>query len=291
MTIAVYGKAIDAEFAEATKNLFAALEKYKVKVTIYLPLLDYISINLSFTPYYQDTFRNPSELKGTDVLISLGGDGTFLDSISLVQDMEIPIMGINFGRLGFLASTSIPEIDNSIDLLMASKYKIEQRSMLQLISPDNLFNPFPYALNDFVVRNSVSSLLHVNTFINNEYLTTYWSDGLIVSTPTGSTAYSLSVGGPILTPSLNAFLLSAIAPHHLTVRPLVIPDDNDIDIEVSGREGSVIVSLDSRNLELPIPVKLSLRKAPFKANVICLDGTSFYRTIRSKLLWGMDKRN
>jgi NAD+ kinase len=291
MTVAVYGKKIDAEFAEATRNLFAALEKYQVDVIIYLPLLDYIKNNLSFTPSISGTFKSPQELKNTDVMISLGGDGTFLDSIALVQDSEIPIMGINLGRLGFLATTSIPEIDNSIDLLMASKYSIEKRSMLQLFSDNQLFDPFPYALNDMVVRNSVSGLLHVNTYINGDYLSTYWADGLIIATPTGSTAYSLSVGGPILNPNLSAFVLSAIAPHHLTVRPLVIPDDSIIELEVTGRNEELIVSLDSRNIRVPQPVRLLLKKAPFKANVICLKGTTFYRTIRSKLLWGMDKRN
>lgn len=291
MTIAVYGKKIDAEFAEATRNLFAALEKYRVNVLIYLPLLDYIKSNLSYTPHIGGTFKATQDLKETDVMISLGGDGTFLDSIALVQDMGIPIMGINLGRLGFLATTSIPEIDNSIDLLMASKYTIEKRSMLQLVSDTKLFDSFPYALNDMVIRNSVAGLLHVNTYINGDYLSTYWADGLIIATPTGSTAYSLSVGGPILTPSLSAFVLSAIAPHHLTVRPLVIPDDSLIELEVSGRDEELIVSLDSRNTRVPQPVKLMLKKAHFNANVICLKGATFYRTIRSKLLWGMDRRN
>lgn len=291
MTIAVYGKRIDAEFAEATRNLFAALEKYRVNVLIYLPLLDYIKTNLWYTPNVNGTFITTQDLKETDIIISLGGDGTFLDSIALVQDIGIPIMGINLGRLGFLATTSIPEIDNSIDLLMASKYSIEKRSMLQLFSENQLFDPFPYALNDMVVRNSVSGLLHVNTYINGDYLSTYWADGLIIATPTGSTAYSLSVGGPILTPNLSAFVLSAIAPHHLTVRPLVIPDDSLIELEITGRDEELIVSLDSRNIRVPQPVKLMLKKAPFNANVVCLKGTTFYRTIRSKLLWGMDKRN
>ncbi len=291
MTIAVYGKKIDAEFAEATRNLFAALEKYGVKVIVYLPLLDYIKANLPYIPRFSGTFKTSDDLKDTDVMISLGGDGTFLDSIVLVQAMEIPIMGINLGRLGFLASTSIPEIDNSIDLLMASRYTIEKRSMLQLLSSTNLFDPFPFALNDMVVRNSLLGLLHIKTFIDGDYLSTYYADGLIIATPTGSTAYSLSVGGPILTPNLSAFVLSAIAPHHLTVRPLVIPDNSLIELEVAGRDGELIISLDSRNIRVPQPVKLALKKAPFQANVICLEGTTFYRTIRSKLLWGLDKRN
>lgn len=291
MKIAVYGKRIEPEFAEATRNLFSALEKYRVSIIIYLPLLDYIKANLSFTPSIYGTFKSAEELKDSDVMISLGGDGTFLDSITLVQATEIPIMGINFGRLGFLATTSIPEIDNSIDLLMASKYTLEKRSMLELVSESNLFHPFPFALNDVVIRNSLSGLLHINTYINGDYLSTYWADGLIVATPTGSTAYSLSVGGPILTPSLSAFALSAIAPHHLTVRPLVIPDDSIIDLDVAGRDSELIVSMDSRSIKVAQPVKFRLKKAPFSANVICLKGTTFYRTIRSKLLWGMDKRN
>lgn len=291
MTIGVYGKKIGAEFTEATRNLFAALEKYQVDVLLYLPLLDFIKANLSFIPNFRGTFINSNDIKGIDIMISLGGDGTFLDSITLVQDSGIPVMGINLGRLGFLATTSIPEIDNSIDLLMASKYTVEQRSMLQVDVGSHYFEPFPFGLNDFVVRNVGSGLLHVSTSINGNYLSTYWADGLIVSTPAGSTAYSLSVGGPILTPSLSAFVLSAIAPHHLTVRPLVIPDDSYIELEVSGREGGVMLSLDSRISQVQLPVRVALKKSPFHANVICLKGNTFYRTIRSKLLWGMDKRN
>ncbi len=291
MTIGIYGKRIDPEFAKATRSLFASLEKYRADVQLYLPLLDFIKEELSFTPYYKYTFSSSSEIQDIDVMISLGGDGTFLDTITLVQDRGIPVMGINFGRLGFLATTSIPEISNSIDLLIASKYSVEQRSMLEVIKGRELFGSFPFGLNDFVIRNIGSGLLHVNTYINSDYLSTYWADGLIVSTPTGSTAYSLSVGGPILAPSLSAFVLSAISPHHLTVRPLVIPDNSLIELEVTGREGKVFMSLDSRSVNVELPIRVTLKKAMFMANVICLKGNSFYRTIRSKLLWGMDKRN
>ncbi|HPI44751.1 MAG TPA: NAD(+) kinase, partial [Tenuifilaceae bacterium] len=160
-----------------------------------------------------------------------------------------------------------------------------------VVSETNFFQSFPYGLNDFTIQKSGTAMLNINTYIDNEYLSTYWADGLIISTPTGSTAYSLSVGGPIVNPNLSAFILSAIAPHHLTVRPLVIPDTSTLRLEASGRDGKVLLSLDSRNIICESPITIQIKKAPFSANVICLEGTTFYRTLREKLLWGIDKRN
>lgn len=292
MKIAIYGKNIESEHIGALKELFSQLEKYHVEVCIYKPLIDYISNKLSFTPTIHNAYDRPEEIKGkVDFMISLGGDGTFLDSVSFVQESNIPIMGINLGRLGFLATISIPEMNDAIDLLMAGKYKVEKRSMLEVISTSNLFTSFPFGLNDFTMQKSGTSMLKVNTYIDDEYLSTYWADGLIVSTPTGSTAYSLSVGGPIVSPNLSAFILSAIAPHNLTVRPFVIPDTSTLKLEATGRDGKVFLSLDSKSLICDSPLTVTLKKAPFHANVICLEGTTFYRTLRGKLLWGVDKRS
>lgn len=292
MIIAVYGKYIEPEYKIALIDLFSQLEKYKVEVWVYGPLLNYLNEKLSFELSNNKTYNEPAEIKDkVNFMISLGGDGTFLDSVAFVQESNTPIMGINFGRLGFLATISIPEMNDSIDLLMTGRYKVEKRSMLEVISESNFFSTFPYGLNDFTLQKSGTAMLKVNTYIDDEYLSSYWADGLIVSTPTGSTAYSLSVGGPIINPSVSALILSAIAPHHLTVRPLVIPDTSTLKLEATGRDGKVLLSLDSRSLVCETPLTIVLKKAPFQANVICLEGTTFHRTLRSKLLWGVDKRN
>lgn len=292
MIIAIYGKHIDPEYTNALKDLFNQLEKHKVEIWIYNPLLDYLKDRLFFTPQVKKTYNQQEEIKGTvHFMISLGGDGTFLESVAFVQNAGIPIMGINFGRLGFLANISILEMKDAIDLLISEKYKIEKRSMIEISSESILFAEFPYALNDFTIQKSGTAMLKVNAYIDDEYLSTYWADGLIVSTPTGSTAYSLSVGGPIVSPKVSALILSAIAPHHLTVRPLVIPNTCTLKLEASGRDGNVLISLDSKNIVCKSPLTITLKKAPFQAEIICLEKTTFYKTLRSKLLWGVDKRN
>ncbi|MGE0077056.1 MAG: NAD kinase [Bacteroidales bacterium] len=292
MTIAVYGKYIEPEYLSALRILFTQFENHKVDIWIYSDFLDYLKNNLSFQPLIIGTYQTPKDIKNqVNFMISLGGDGTFLESVAFVQESNTPIMGINFGRLGFLANISIPEMNDAIDLLMAGKYKVEKRGMLQIISEPNFFESFPYGLNDFTIQKAGTAMLKVNTYIDDEYLSTYWADGLIVSTPTGSTAYSLSVGGPIVSPNISAFILSAIAPHHLTVRPLVIPDTSTLRLEASGRDGKVLLSLDSKNIICNSPLSIQLKKAPFFVNVICLEGTTFYKTLRGKLLWGVDNRN
>lgn len=292
MIIAVYGKHIESEYNIILGDLFAQLKKYNAEIWVYEPLLNYLKNNLSFNINNIKGYNKPEEIKGkADYMVSLGGDGTFLDSVAFVQESNIPIMGVNFGRLGFLANISIPEMNNAIDLLFAGRYNVEKRSMLEVVSETNFFQSFPYGLNDFTIQKSGTAMLNINTYIDNEYLSTYWADGLIISTPTGSTAYSLSVGGPIVNPNLSAFILSAIAPHHLTVRPLVIPDTSTLRLEASGRDGKVLLSLDSRNIICESPIAIQIKKAPFSANVICLEGTTFHRTLREKLLWGIDKRN
>lgn len=292
MIIAVYGKHIEPEYTIVLGDLFAQLKKYNAEIWVYHPLLNHLKSNFSFNISNIKGYNKPEEIKGkADYMVSLGGDGTFLDSIAFVQEANIPIMGVNFGRLGFLANISIPEMNNAIDLLFSGRYIVEKRSMLEVVSETNFFQSFPYGLNDFTIQKSGTAMLNINTYIDNEYLSTYWADGLIISTPTGSTAYSLSVGGPIVNPNLSAFILSAIAPHHLTVRPLVIPDTSTLRLEASGRDGKVLLSLDSRNIICESPITIQLKKAPFSANVICLKGTTFHRTLREKLLWGIDKRN
>ncbi len=229
-----------------------------------------------------------------DLLVSVGGDGTILRAITFVQDLGIPIIGINTGRLGFLATIQVDGIENAIQDIIDGKYIISERSLLSVeTTPKNeTITSLNFALNEVAVsRKNTTSMITVETHLDNEYLTSYWSDGLIVSTPTGSTGYSLSCGGPVITPGTNSFVLTPIAPHNLSARPLVIPDTTEIQLKVDGREEQHLVSLDSRIATLDNGTLIKIKKAPFKIKMIDLLNESFLTTLRKKLLWGEDKRN
>jgi len=229
-----------------------------------------------------------------DLLISVGGDGTMLRAITFVRDFSIPIVGINTGRLGFLATIQKDNIVNAIDDIIKGNYKISERSLLCIkTEPENdSFLDFNIALNEIAVsRKNTTSMITVETSLNNEYLTSYWADGLIISTPTGSTGYSLSCGGPVIMPDADSFTITPIAPHNLNARPLVIPDSTEIKLKVSGREDNYLVSLDSRIATLDNNSTVIIKKAAFKIKMVELEGESFISTLRKKLLWGEDKRN
>jgi NAD+ kinase len=232
--------------------------------------------------------------KPVQVLISIGGDGTILRAITFVRDFSIPIVGINTGRLGFLATIQNDTIESAIDEIIKGDYRISERSLLTIGTvPDNqeLFE-FNCALNEIAVsRKNTTSMITVETSLNNEYLTSYWADGLIISTPTGSTGYSLSCGGPVIMPEADSFILTPIAPHNLNARPLLVPDTTEIKLRVSGREDSYLVSLDSRIATLSNNSTVIIKKAPFKIKMVELKNESFLYTLRKKLLWGEDKRN
>jgi len=290
--IAIYGKYLEAPFKNDLELLFEILKKRQVELVIYAPFHDFLINEFGIKPNVKALFRSSGEVKHlADFMLSLGGDGTFLESVAFVEDSCIPVLGINFGRLGFLANISTEDIDDAIDMLLAGKFYVEKRSMLQLVSSEKYQIDFPFGLNDLTLQKKGTSMITVNAYIDNEFLCTYWADGLIISTPTGSTAYSLSVGGPILSPSLSAILISPIAPHHLTVRPFVIPDSCTLRLEVTGRSEGVLISIDSQSKTLSLPLTLEVKKASFYIGVVNLQGTNFYKTLRNKLLWGADKRN
>jgi len=229
-----------------------------------------------------------------DLLVSVGGDGTILRAITFVQDLGIPIIGINTGRLGFLATIQVDGIEDAIQDIIDGKYKISERSLLSIeTTPENKdITSLNFALNEITVsRKNTTSMITVETHLDNEYLTSYWSDGLIVSTPTGSTGYSLSCGGPVITPGTNSFVLTPIAPHNLSARPLVVPDTTEIQLRVNGREEQHLVSLDSRIATLDNGTLIKIKKASFKIKMVDLLNESFLDTLRKKLLWGEDKRN
>lgn len=229
-----------------------------------------------------------------NLLFSIGGDGTMLHAVSAIKDLKIPLAGINTGRLGFLASIPKESIKKSISEIINGKYAISERSLLDIsIVPEEVsLKKLNFALNDIsVIRKNTTSMIKIEAFLNGEYLTTYWSDGLIVSTPTGSTAYSLSCGGPILMPTTDSFIITPISVHNLNVRPVVIPDDTVIKLKISGRDDKYLMSLDSRTTVLPNHSEITIKKSPFTVNIIQLHNESFIKTLRKKLLWGEDKRN
>lgn len=230
---------------------------------------------------------------GIDMLLSIGGDGTMLDAVPLVGASGIPILGINMGRLGFISSVAKEEIRQTIPLILEGRYTTEQRSLLELVSPQGVFDDsVSYALNEInIIRNPIHSLLSVKVFVNDLFLNTYWGDGILMATPTGSTAYSMSAGGPILTPDSKNFVITPIAAHNLTVRPIVIPDDSVVRIRVEGREKKFVFSMDSRACALDTSVELVVRKAGFSIRTVRMEGTDFFSTIRNKLMWGKDNRN
>jgi NAD+ kinase len=233
-----------------------------------------------------------SVINSFDVVLSLGGDGTLLETVTLVRDRGIPVLGINLGRLGFLASVSKNEIYYAVDELIKGAYKLDKRNLLYLECEEKFFGEVNFALNDFVIhKNDTSSMITIHAFINGEFLNSYWGDGLIISTPTGSTGYSLSCGGPILFPQSDSFVVTPVSPHNLNVRPIIISDKSVLSFEVEGRSSSFLLSLDSRSCSVNYDVPMAIRKAPFTINLVQFDSTNYLKTLRTKLSWGVDSRN
>ena len=290
MTIALFGKTIAPENGEYMRQLFAELAKNQVEIVVYQPFVELVKTFVPAGVNY-NVFTSNADLNA-DLLFSIGGDGTILDTVPFVLDSGISVAGINMGRLGFLSSISKNEIANAVNSVLTGDYTVEQRSLLELVSPEKVFDDVKYALNELnVIRNPEHSLLAIKVFVDDVYLNTYWGDGILLATPTGSTAYSLSAGGPIIAPNAKNFVITPIATHNLTVRPVVIPDDSTIRIQVEGREKSFVFSMDSRNCTLDTSVQLEVRKAGFCLNLVRMRGEDFFGTIRNKLMWGKDNRN
>ena len=290
MTIALFGKNIAPENGDYMRRLFKELSDNQVKITIYQPFADLVK---AFVPegVNYTVFHSHDDLNA-DILFSIGGDGTILDTVPFVRDSGMPVLGINMGRLGFLSSISKNEIGEAVKSVLAGDYSVEHRTLLELVAPENVFGDVRYALNELnVIRNPEHSLLAIKVFVDDVYLNTYWGDGILLATPTGSTAYSLSAGGPIIAPNAKNFVITPIATHNLTVRPVVIPDDSVIRIQVEGRERKFVFSMDSRNCTLDTSVQLEVRKAHFCLNLVRMRGEDFFGTIRNKLMWGKDNRN
>ncbi|MBL7873185.1 MAG: NAD kinase [Cyclobacteriaceae bacterium] len=237
-------------------------------------------------------FELGDNLRSLDFFFSLGGDGTMLESVTYIGKSEIPLLGINTGRLGFLATTSRDDIDSALENLFTENFKVESRTMLRLNSSSKLFEPLNFALNDFtIMKKDTSSMITVHVYVDGELLNSYWSDGIIVSTPTGSTGYSLSCGGPLVYPKSESFIITAVSPHNLGTRPIVISDKSAMTFEIEGRSNKYLVSLDSRFETVDDSVKLKLRKERFNVRLVQLPGHHYFNTLRQKLNWGLDIRN
>ncbi|MEE6187294.1 NAD kinase [Mycovorax composti] len=292
MKVAVYSRGIAPSTYEDVKTFFEELRHYKLKYVLYKPLYEELKepLNLSDrTP----TFTVSEDLDSdVEFIIGLGGDGTLLDTITLIKDKPISIMGINFGRLGFLSSIGRDNLALAIKALALRTYISEKRTLIHVDADVPIFGDIPFGLNEFAIhKRDTASMLKIHTYINGELLNTYWADGIIVSTPTGSTGYSLSCGGPIVFPDSENFVITPVAPHHLNVRSLVVNDNSIISFEIESRWDEIICALDSRKEIISKNVSLAVRKEKFSVNLIRLSENNFLHTIQTKLIWGLDRRN
>lgn len=292
MKAAIYSRVMEDNQQEDVQSFFDELEKQKIEPVIFQQFFDQIKDSIHL-PSNTKTFSLSEDLTSEiEFIISLGGDGTLLDTITLVRDKHISIMGINFGRLGFLASIGRDEVRMAVKAMAKRTYVVDKRTMIHLDANIPMFGNVPYALNDFSVhKRDVAAMIKIHTYLNGEFLNTYWADGLIVATPTGSTGYSLSCNGPVVFPDSGSFVITPVAPHNLNVRPIIVPDDNIISFEIESRSEQIICALDSRREIVSKNVQLAVRKESFGISLVRLSENNFLQTLRNKLTWGLDKRN
>lgn len=290
MKIAIYSRGGESVPLDHLNELLLALNRARCTPYLFAPFAAQVKEGLTSEIH---TFSSSADLEDDfDCMISLGGDGTMLDTVTLIRDKNIPLLGVNFGRLGFLASLGKEDMSTAVTALVERTYVIEKRSLIHVDANVPLFGETPYALNEFVIhKKDTSSMIKIHTYLNGEFLNTYWADGLIVSTPTGSTGYSLSCNGPVVFPDTESFIITPVAPHNLNVRPIVIPDHNVISFEVEGRMDQFICTMDSRKESVDTNVQLAVKKEDFKINLVRLNENNFLQTLRKKLAWGFDTRN
>ncbi len=291
MKVAVYGLKASEEQKTSFEEFFAELNRRNIHYTIEKEfqqiLKDELSLHID-----SETFTSYEDLQSAiDLFFTFGGDGTILSAATIIQDKNIPVVGVNTGRLGFLATINLEVLFESLENILSGNYRISSRSLIEVHSDDTEIE-FPFALNEITVtRRETTSMITVDTYVNGEFLNSYWADGLIVSTPTGSTGYSLSCGGPIVHPENNTLIVTAIAPHNLNVRPFTISDQSVLDLKIKSRVGEYFLSLDARNKPLSTDVKLQLRKAKFKIKIVEPNDKTYLMTLREKMFWGSDRRN
>ncbi len=292
MLVALYNRTFNPEDAPTLLRILQLLEQNKLQMVFYKEFYERLQPYMQFacTPRI---FTGKKDLPPhTDMLFSLGGDGTMLDAVCFVGNTNIPLIGVNLGRLGFLAAILEEEVEGAILSLVKGSYTLEKRSLLHLDSNIPLFDGAPFALNEFTIhRQDTSSMIKIHTYLNGEFLNTYWADGLIVATPTGSTGYSLSCGGPVVFPQTSSFVITPVAPHNLNTRPIVVPDDNVISFEIEGRTEQFLCTLDARTETIRSNVQLAVKRESFQVSLVRPDEHNFLKTLRHKLYWGIDKRN
>ncbi len=292
MKIALFGHRFNTIYLKKVLNMIDLLNKKNTDLIIDENLYNVIEPYIEFRekPFL---FSKYGQLdKDTDMMISLGGDGTLLDAVTVIRDSGVPILGINIGKLGFLSSISIDESEDAIKSIFRKEYELDKRSLVKLEEPSNLFGDLNYGLNEFsVIKRDTSTMITISAYVDDLFLNTYWADGLIIATPTGSTGYSLSCGGPIISPESNNLIITPIAIHNLTVRPIVIPGNCRIKLRVEGRQQDFLCVLDSRSRALHSPAEMIISRTDFQINLVCLGKKDFFKTIRNKLAWGIDKRN
>jgi NAD+ kinase len=289
MRVAIYSRGGQTLQEQDLKSLLDLLSQAGIDAVVFKLLKDQYA-GLADLP---NVFEGAADLdEHIDALISLGGDGTLLDTVCLVRDKQIPVLGINYGRLGFLASLGKETIEEAVKALQERTYVLDRRGLLHLDASIPMFGEEPFALNELVIhKREFSPMIKIHTYLNGDFLNTFWSDGLIVSTPTGSTGYSLSCNGPVVFPESESFVITPIAPHNLNIRPIVVPNNNVISFEVEGRADDFICTLDSRKEVVAKTVQLAVRKESFSFNLVRLNENNFLRTLREKLTWGFDTRN
>lgn len=293
MLVTIHGRVFKEEYANYIKDLLYLLVQKKCELVIQQNFEEFLIkkkiIKKGQFTVYKDKYDYP---QGVDYHISLGGDGTLLESVTHICDKEIPTLGINVGRLGYLAPVSPKEINSSLEELFTKQYVLDKRTMVHLESDQDLFSGVNFGLNELaLLKRDTSSMIIVHTYLNNQFLNSYWADGLLVSTPTGSTGYSLSCGGPVLMPQSNSFIITPVSPHNLNVRPLIVSDDVELKFEIESRAKKFLIALDARSVAVNTSIKLKATKEKFKANLICLNSVNYLSTLRSKLNWGLDIRN
>lgn len=292
MKVAIYSRGLDFEQENPLVVLLEELTRYDTTILIFHQLLAQFTLPKHLYEKVVSFAASEDLDENIDCLISLGGDGTLLDAVALVRNKNIPILGINFGRLGFLASISKEELTSAVDSLINHTFLIDKRTLIHLDSNENLFGETPFGLNEFAIhKRDTSPMVKIHTYLNGEFLNTYWADGLIVSTPTGSTGYNMSCNGPIMFPESSSFVITPVAPHNLNVRSIIVPDTNIISFEVEGRGEQIICALDARREIVNKTIQLAVRREKFGVNLVRLNENSFLSTLRTKLTWGLDKRN
>jgi NAD+ kinase len=292
MKVAIYSRGLDFEQENPLVVLLEELTRYDTSILIFQQLLTQFTLPQHLHEKVVPFLTSDDLNEQIDCLISLGGDGTLLDAVALVRNKNIPILGINFGRLGFLASISKEELASAVDSLINQSFLIDKRTLIHLDSNEKLFGETPFGLNEFAIhKRDTSPMVKIHTYLNGEFLNTYWADGLIVSTPTGSTGYNMSCNGPIMFPETSSFVITPVAPHNLNVRSIIVPDTNVISFEVEGRGEQIICALDARREIVNKTIQLAVRREKFGVNLVRLNENSFLSTLRTKLTWGLDKRN